>query len=633
MAKTLFEELADTATHLRQIRKAVTGRGGELSATAGMKDLPSAIFNIPADSSLAYYTDEASAYKKIVPSGAEDYAQLKSVGGITRVVPGVNHIPNADVNGIGASTQVNYEESSIFSFGSLAKGKYRYYCKAMPTVEDDCVSVSTWLYFSDDADNLYSAPFIAEGGLFESSGNTYCLVKCGSGINYSVEPNITVTQVGGDDDGATIVLGTEETIWIGGGSYCDIKISTNTRVKVIVSSRFESREETEFVVGKGEYTYEWRNTGTEVISYTIKVEHYIPDMEYIGVTLYPMVYAVPDDSPEYIRTEYEPYDGHLVPTPVTEIVSKGANLIPYPYFSKGTNTNGVTFVVNDDGSVLINGTATANINWVFKQIITPVMLVKGKTYTVSGGSADAVVYIQDTSYKQTSTDTFTAKYESYYMWVGISSGKTFDNVVIKPMLNEGDSPAPYKPYIAEPIDTVSIPDAVKNDAGWGHNIAYVRSGTSRTISNVYDFSTKTYTKYIHKIIVLDGVTDGCKFTSASPNNGFVRMVYPLDGECYDTPTIMATGFKNAYADAIGNVYMIKNNAYFFLPSEIKTVAEANAWLAENPVEVIYALKEPTVTTIEETSEKFIEVEGGGEIVFENEAKADVPSSIKYVRKV
>lgn len=75
------EEYIDT--YVEKSKKAILGRGGEISSDAGIEALPEAIFNIPADTSLSFYEDEETAYEKAVPSGAEEYALLKSVGGMS----------------------------------------------------------------------------------------------------------------------------------------------------------------------------------------------------------------------------------------------------------------------------------------------------------------------------------------------------------------------------------------------------------------------------------------------------------------------------------------------------------------------------------------------------------------------
>ncbi len=80
---SIKNELTKTASYLRSARKAIIGRGGEISLAAGLKDLSNAIYRIPADASLAFQTDDSVAYQKIVPSGAEEFAQVAKVGGMT----------------------------------------------------------------------------------------------------------------------------------------------------------------------------------------------------------------------------------------------------------------------------------------------------------------------------------------------------------------------------------------------------------------------------------------------------------------------------------------------------------------------------------------------------------------------
>ena len=60
------------------------------------------------------------------------------------------------------------------------------------------------------------------------------------------------------------------------------------------------------------------------------------------------------------------------------------NLIPYPYVtSSGSEINGITWTVNEDGSVTANGTATGNSNFVVISQANPIAIA-GKTVTLSG---------------------------------------------------------------------------------------------------------------------------------------------------------------------------------------------------------------------------------------------------------
>lgn len=100
---SIKSELTKTALYLRSARKAILGRGGEISPTAGLKDLPSAIYNIPMDTSLVFQTDEEIAHKKIVPANAEEYALLSRVGGMTHKCTNLIPFPYKD-GGAGVKT-------------------------------------------------------------------------------------------------------------------------------------------------------------------------------------------------------------------------------------------------------------------------------------------------------------------------------------------------------------------------------------------------------------------------------------------------------------------------------------------------------------------------------------------------
>lgn len=103
-------------------------------------------------------------------------------------------------------------------------------------------------------------------------------------------------------------------------------------------------------------------------------------------------YATPKDEAQTIRTKAEEVAANAVPTTQPRVSSgidlskyPTANLISYPYYS-GTDTtiNGITYKVNSDGSILLNGTATANSSFVLVSNILPIRLDKSKKYVLSG---------------------------------------------------------------------------------------------------------------------------------------------------------------------------------------------------------------------------------------------------------
>ena len=151
-----------------------------------------------------------------------------------------------------------------------------------------------------------------------------------------------------------------------------------------------------------------------------------------------------------------------VQTPVKKITGKTVkttNLIPYPYYNPSpTVKNGITFTVNEDYSVTANGTATADTNYILVINSNPILLDNSKAYTLSGcpsGGGDSTyrIYIQDTSFSGTYIDrgdgmTFTPKNTEFYVYITISQGYTANNLVFKPMLNEGSTALPYMPYFS-----------------------------------------------------------------------------------------------------------------------------------------------------------------------------------------
>lgn len=141
-----------------------------------------------------------------------------------------------------------------------------------------------------------------------------------------------------------------------------------------------------------------------------------------------------------------------VQTTVKEIRGKTVateNLIPYPYAETTKTANGVTFTVNSDGSVTVNGTATSDADF---------MLLRGpiqsysESYFLSGcptGGSDTTYYISEgfTTSKDTGNGVVFNNLPSDQAWrIVIKSGTTVNNLVFKPMLNAGSTAKPYTPY-------------------------------------------------------------------------------------------------------------------------------------------------------------------------------------------
>ena len=161
----------------------------------------------------------------------------------------------------------------------------------------------------------------------------------------------------------------------------------------------------------------------------------------------------------------------------------GKNLIPFPYrdLKLGTSTtNGIDFTVYDDGSILINGTATSNTTKYLYQNATGLLGLKsGVTISGSKNASDdiqqAIVYFTCNYYDSAGTmqvgvqasivasakTTITDDWKGLGIYLHIPSGKILNNLLIKPQLEIGTTATEYEPYSA-PIEYTPNADGTVN---------------------------------------------------------------------------------------------------------------------------------------------------------------------------
>ena len=145
------------------------------------------------------------------------------------------------------------------------------------------------------------------------------------------------------------------------------------------------------------------------------------------------------------------YTKGVTPAAVT-VRRNGKNLIPYPY-RYGTQTiNGITFTVNEDRSITVNGTATATATFPISEDDALSDLI-GQTVTLSGCPAGGSESTYRLRYQQTgiSSDvgngaTLTVKVKNH-LAIQVFAGTVCSNVVFKPQIEVGDAATAYEPYI------------------------------------------------------------------------------------------------------------------------------------------------------------------------------------------
>lgn len=158
---------------------------------------------------------------------------------------------------------------------------------------------------------------------------------------------------------------------------------------------------------------------------------------------------------------YGKKDG-IIPFRIRSGVNMGRNpknLIPFPYHYGSRTINGVTWTVNDDGTITANGTATADSGfWIVEQ---KYILEPNKQYIFSGSPINvSILYVYqmvsafvDGAWKTSYYDygrggfVFTAmENAAYRIETVVPAGTTVNNLTFKPMLNEGTKALPYYYY-------------------------------------------------------------------------------------------------------------------------------------------------------------------------------------------
>lgn len=166
---------------------------------------------------------------------------------------------------------------------------------------------------------------------------------------------------------------------------------------------------------------------------------------------------------------------------------KSHNVMPLEPSLQATTINGITFKVNEDGTISVTGTATdvATIS------ITSLLSLPSGWYSLSGcpkgGAADTFsMNLRDGSnlYRDTGEGVSILFYNnvfSAFVAITVNYGVTM-NHTFKPMLNVGTEPLPHDPYFvgvrSAPVPevvsvvggvrhTLPIPEAVRNLDGYG----------------------------------------------------------------------------------------------------------------------------------------------------------------------
>lgn len=219
--------------------------------------------------------------------------------------------------------------------------------------------------------------------------------------------------------------------------------------------------------------------------------------------------------------------------------SQGRNLIPYPLTNR--ITNGITYTVQSDGSVLANGTASAENN-AYYNFAYKTLKLGDISYTLSceGLPKSVYVYVYDETISKAVanvSDTPVAKTfvgdstHTYSLSINVGKGTPVSDLAIKPILEMGTIAHAYEPISESNVNLKDAIDKISTSQGGsqGRNlISYpYYNGTS------YESNGVTYTvNEVDGTITVDGkATKESDFRLISPYDTSDRKILEL-GQTY-----------------------------------------------------------------------------------------------------
>ena len=278
----------------------------------------------------------------------------------------------------------------------------------------------------------------------------------------------------------------------------------------------------------------------------------------------------------------------------------GENLLKFPYATSSANRNGLVITSQQDGSITVNGTATAdtwyaiNLNIEKRLPVNTPMALSG---CPAGGSTKSYyigLYLGGKWFSDSgngNTDVkFTTREVVSRVEVSIIKGTVCNNLTFYPKIEVGTTITPYSKYQGS-TNTLALPEPV-----YGGEVDAVTGDAKET----------------WKTITLDGTENWTFQSTNSPDKyGFMFQVPEIDtptlpeikGDivCNQYPTVSA---NDTYLCKNGISVEADNNHYFRIYNDTYaggTTDEwkshlANQYAAGTPVQVCYKLKTPTPFT-------------------------------------
>lgn len=286
------------------------------------------------------------------------------------------------------------------------------------------------------------------------------------------------------------------------------------------------------------------------------------------------------------------------------------------------SVGGITFVTKADGTITNTaGTTSATAYSAFASEATSNGLTKtleAGTYCISGASGDITLDVCDSSGTTLATDsgngaTLTlSTQKTVFVRIRVASGKTLTAGTTKPLLESGNQPTAYEPYVggtaspnpdySQDIKVLSGDSTIAIDDGGDNSQEYVIPFGDTYLAAIGNYADEPVkvgdTWYIrHKIGKV--VLDGTETWTWQPSSGYNRAgltptgAYIYTDTARHTSSVLSSHFTASGTNGYGIVFQYQEKTWFYPQATITTLADFKTWLASNNVTVYYALATPT----------------------------------------
>lgn len=296
-----------------------------------------------------------------------------------------------------------------------------------------------------------------------------------------------------------------------------------------------------------------------------------------------------------------PQELHSVESPIILNV-KGSNVLPYPYSQSTITDNGITFTDNGDGSITINGTATAGANYIldsYSDLTGDLYLNCTYTGEVSNVSSAANVFrgvytsIDGTKhYFYNGHTNVPNSITRLTIFLFLGKGAIANNFTIKPWINLGTEPLSYEPYSAKEykiqlIDVDGDTHKLQSVPGYKDKIFRDSDGVWKLEKNIGQIIFNGESIGVDNVVVSQGRVNARKSISSitTSDNGLSNYFI-----FSNFTTNLSKDFMYITASGKLLIFGLVNDPY-------TTVDEFNQWLQQlnsegNPLTVLYPLSQP-----------------------------------------